>query len=67
MKIDRYSQYRTELASGKRKIYLGIRLYDYIEKIKASMFETAVISGVKEAFNEMGEDLKYFPTFNRVP
>jgi nucleoside 2-deoxyribosyltransferase len=63
MKIDRYSQYRTELANGKRKIYLGIRLYDYIEKIKASMFETAVISGVKEAFNEMGVDLKYFPTF----
>jgi len=58
-----YIKLRQELIEGKRFIYVMTRLYDFVEKIRGSMLETATIKGAKKAFKELGAQMTYFPTF----
>lgn len=58
-----YSESRLGLSEGKRFIYVMTRLYDFTEKIRGSMLETATIKGVQQAFSELEIDMQFFPTF----
>ena len=53
----------TDLASGKKILYLATRLYDYTEKLATIKLEEAILAGISDASDYLQIPLTCFPTF----
>jgi len=52
-----------DFIKGKRIIYLAYKLFNFSDKLDAMWLEKAIVKGVKDAFDQLGEELNFYPVF----